>query len=93
MSNGNIEVRLSALEVQMQEIRDLLNQTAQIASSNAKSIEANSQSISDLREAVRESFGDVLGLTQEIAVQQLQNTQDIGNLRAIVQDWITQDRQ
>ncbi|MBD3887134.1 hypothetical protein IFO70_36635 [Phormidium tenue FACHB-886] len=83
----------------MQELRDLLTQTAQIANSNAKAIQANSQSIADLRDAVKLSFDDILGLNREIAIQQQKNTQgianlrvEIGNLRAVVQDWITQDR-
>lgn len=54
MINGNLETRISALEAQMQEIRDLLQRTAQlqvetqqqlketsyIANSNARSIQA-----------------------------------------------------
>ncbi len=105
----------------MQEIKQILHETAEslretqsITNSNARAIEANSNAIAesraeiqkilaefsiesrrsteDFQTAIGQSFQNVMELIGAIVQQQQQNAQDIGNLRAIVQDWITQQQ-
>ncbi|MBD3886594.1 hypothetical protein IFO70_33530 [Phormidium tenue FACHB-886] len=52
MNSGNVEARLTAIEEQMQEIRAILRETAELARENHLLIQAGAQETAALREAI-----------------------------------------